>query len=215
MSTTANSSPLPREGTPSKVLRAVAIMGAMAVLGAFVGLFVGHSQAAVYRASDQALIEVWSVDSLVLTGQSSDLTSDDEADAATIVTSRAVVELAISTLHENGLTADDLRADIAATPSVTSHFVTVSVTGSSAAEASSRLSAVGRAFVHVARNKVLYSATRLAALPESQLGTNAAATAIKTRAALVARPRLASAATQQSVYAPQRGHGRASWACRS
>jgi capsular polysaccharide biosynthesis protein len=186
---TPDSSPSKARARPSpNVLRAVAIMGVLLVLGALVGLFVGHTQAAVYQASDQALIEVWSVDSLVLTGQSSDLTSDDESDAATIVTSRAVLDVAVANLRENGLTADDLRTDITATPSTTSHFVTIAVTGSSSAQASSRLSAVGKAFVKVARNKVLAAATRLAALPDSQLGSSgSAASTIKTRASLVAK----------------------------
>jgi capsular polysaccharide biosynthesis protein len=187
VSAPTNSSPPRRGRAPSKIIRAIAVMGVLLVLGALVGLFVGRAQDPVYRASDQALIEVWSVDSLVLTGQSSDLTSDDEADAATIVTSRAVLDQAVSALRENGLTADDLRTAITATPSLTSHFVTLSVTGSSSTEASRRLNAVGQSFVKVARTKVLASATRLAALPKAELGTSSAAAAIKARAALVSR----------------------------
>lgn len=169
----------------SLAVRAAALLLLFAVVGTVAGVVIGRSKSATYVVDEQVLIQTWSIDSLVLSGQASDLTAEDQADATTIATSQAVLQNAVASLGEPGLTVADLRRDVTAESSPTSHFLTLQARAASPSQATARVQAVANAFVAVASDTVLASAKRLADLPANQVGVNSTAETIRVRAQLV------------------------------
>ncbi|MHA3701550.1 hypothetical protein ACXR2U_05155 [Jatrophihabitans sp. YIM 134969] len=164
--------------------RVTALLLVLAVLGGLAGFLVDATRPTRWQSDRQALIRVWSIDSLVLSGQTTPVGSTDLAGAVVVVTSSDVLTAAAAALGETGVTARSLAADVTASASDTSDFVQITATGPDAAEADRRAQAVADAFVAVVRQKVLASASQIAALTAG--GTTQGQSDIQIRAQAVA-----------------------------
>lgn len=139
----------------------VTVLTALGVAG---GLALNMLRGPQYEATTDVLVQFWSIDAFLLTGQGSPVQSEDVADAATLATSRDVLDDAERTL-DDGRTGAELAHDVTATPQLTSHAVEIVATADDP-EAARRLSAA------VAAGMTKSVQQRIAATASSLAGTS-------------------------------------------
>jgi capsular polysaccharide biosynthesis protein len=132
--------------------------------GAVTGWAISRSQATEYEASTSVLVRYWAVETYVLTGQGTQVTSQDISGAAIFASSDEVLDRTVQTLAD-GRTADDL--DITATPLVAANAVQIVATAESAADAQEISSTVADAMVAVLQDRIVDTASGLADATDS------------------------------------------------
>lgn len=132
-------------------------------LGGAAGWFVEHSRGPQYQASTDVLVQFWSVQGFLLTGQGSPVSSQDVADAATLATSPDVLELAASRLG-NGITGTALASTVTATPQLVSHGITIVATGTAPGQARDASEAVAQAMTDTLNQRIENTAAGLSAV---------------------------------------------------
>lgn len=136
------------------------LLGLLAVIGVAAGVVVNLLRPPQWQASTDALVRTWSIDSLLISGEATPVSTEDQVDAATVATSQQVLGVAATTLAD-GRTWMDLSKGVTATPAVASHFVTITATGRDAASAQATSEAVAAAFSNVTRQNLVTAAAGL------------------------------------------------------
>lgn len=150
-----------RRRTPRRMrLLAAALVAGLAVVGAAGGWLVGRASGPEYQATTQVLVQFWSINSFLLTGQGDTVSSTDVADAATLATSSDVLDAAARRL-DDGRTGADLGKDVTATPGVASHAVSIVATGTTAAGARNASKDVAAAMITSLNQRISDTATNL------------------------------------------------------
>lgn len=134
------------------------------------GWELGRIQGPQYQATTEVLVQFWSINGFLLTGQGNTVSSDDVADAATLATSADVLADAARRL-DDGRTANELAADVTATPETVSHAVTVVATASTADAARRTSAAVTEAMIASVDRQISDTATSLAGNAGGDFGT--------------------------------------------
>jgi capsular polysaccharide biosynthesis protein len=137
--------------------------------GAAGGWEVGRIQGPQYQATTEVLVQFWSINGFLLTGQGNTVSSDDVADAATLATSADVLADAGNRL-DDGRTASVLAADVTATPETVSHAVTVVATASTANAARRTSAAVAAAMIASVDRQISATASSLAGTAGGDFG---------------------------------------------
>jgi capsular polysaccharide biosynthesis protein len=106
----------------------------LTLLGAGAGFALETARGVQFQARTEVLVRFWSVESFLLTGQSSTVTSADVSDAATLAGSRDVLTRAADDL-DDGRDAVDLSSAVSVAPSSASNAVTIVATAGDAATA--------------------------------------------------------------------------------
>lgn len=140
---------------------AAVLLGVLLVLGVAAGGAIELVRGPQWQASTDALVRAWSVDSLLLTGQTTPVTTADQADAAVVAVSRTVLERAATDLGE-ARGWEYLSEHVTAVPMPVSHFVTITATGVDGDTAQRISEAVAGAFSTVMRENLTTSAEGLA-----------------------------------------------------
>lgn len=143
----------------SRVLAAL-LVALFTVGGAAAGWAVEQAKGPQFRASTDVLVRFWSVESFLLSGQSTQVTSADVADAATLASSRDVLTRAAAELHD-GRTASDLATKVAVTPSATSNAVSIAATATDARTAKRTSEAVAAAMISALKDRITASSEGL------------------------------------------------------
>lgn len=146
------------------VRRAAALMGALFVAGLLAGLAADHLRPPVWEASTDVLVRTWSTESLLLTGQPAQLTSADQADAATVAVSEPVLGRAAAALGGN-LDWHELAETVTAEPVPGSHLVRITATGVDERTAAARSDAVAGAFSDLRKEQLDAAAAELVRTP--------------------------------------------------
>jgi capsular polysaccharide biosynthesis protein len=132
---------------------AVLLVAGLAFLGGASGWAVEHARGPEWQASTEVLVRFWSVESFLLSGQSSSVSSADVADAATLARSRDVLDGAATRLPDDR-TGAELGKDVTVTPSSTSNSITIEATGTDAATARRTSEAVATAMIAALQNRI-------------------------------------------------------------
>lgn len=137
----------------------------LTALGAAAGWEVEHHRGPQFRASTAVLVQFGAVQGYLLTGQGSQVSTQDVADAATLATSPDVLDLAATRLG-HGARGTALARRVSATPQLVSHGVTITATGTSAAEAERTSEAVASATTDTFDQRIKATAAGLADLAD-------------------------------------------------
>jgi capsular polysaccharide biosynthesis protein len=148
---------------------AVLLVAVFTVGGAVAGWAVEQAKGPQFQASTDVLVRFWSVESFMLSGQSTQVTSADVADAATLASSRDVLDRAAAELHD-GQTGHDLAADVVVTPSATSNAVSITATATDAGTAKRTSAAVAAAMIAALKDRITASSQGLTGV-DSDLST--------------------------------------------
>lgn len=138
------------------------LLGVLAVLGVAAGMLVNVIRPPQWQASTDALVRTWAIDSLLISGQATPVTTEDQVDASTVATSQEVLTAAATRLAD-GRTWTDLEQTVTATPAEASHFVTITATARDAPTAQATAEAVANAFADLARQNLTAAAAGLTA----------------------------------------------------
>lgn len=138
---------------------ALLIVG-LTVIGAAAGWAVGQVRGPEYQVRTDVLVRFWSIESYLLTGQASTVSSLDVADAATLAQSRGVLGDAAARL-DDGRTAGDLAATVTVTPQATANAVAIVATAPTAGAAQRTSEAVAAAMIAAVRQRITDTATSL------------------------------------------------------
>lgn len=130
------------------------------VAGAGAGWAVEHARGPQWQASTEVLVRFWSVESFLLSGQSTPVSSADVADAATLASSRDVLDRAASRLGD-GRTGSDLATEVVVTPSATSNAVSIAATETDPATARKTSEAVAAAMIAALQDRITASSQGL------------------------------------------------------
>ena len=145
----------------------VVLLTVLLVLGAGAGVAVEFTRGEQWRSSTDALVRTWSVDSLLLSGATTDVGTSDQADAAVVAVSQEVLGRAAADL-DDGRAGQAQSEDVTATPVASSHIVTITATGRTAAEAETTSEAVAEAFAGYVRTTLTDAAAGLLATEAGQ-----------------------------------------------
>lgn len=148
----------------------VALTLGLALAGAGGGYALEQSRGEQYEASTDVLVRFWSVESFLLTGQSSPVSSADVSDAATLGASRDVLDRAAGRL-DDGRDGADLAGVVSVTPSTSSNAVSVTAGGTDAAGAQDASEAVAAAMIEALRDRITASAEGLSADDTGEFAT--------------------------------------------
>jgi capsular polysaccharide biosynthesis protein len=140
---------------------AVVLVVLFTVAGAAAGWAVEHAKGPQYQASTDVLVRFWSVESFLLSGQSTPVSSADVADAATLAGSRDVLDRAAASLAD-GRTATDLAATVVVTPSAVSNDVSIAATAKDPKTASRTSEAVATAMIAALQARITSSSAGVA-----------------------------------------------------
>lgn len=143
----------------SRVL-AVLLVGVLTGLGAGAGWMLERARGEEWQATTDVLVRFWSVEGYLLTGQSTPVTPQDVADAATLAHSREVLDRAAQQL-DDGRSGADLGGAVTAIPQSLSHAVSITATAGDAAEATRTVEAVAAAMVDALDDRVESAAAGL------------------------------------------------------
>jgi capsular polysaccharide biosynthesis protein len=135
---------------------AVLLVALFTVAGAAAGWAVEHAKGPQYQASTDVLVRFWSVESFLLSGQSTQVSSADVADAATLAGSRDVLDRAAARLAD-GRTGSDLAKVVVVTPSAVSNDVSIAATAKDPATASRTSEAVATAMIGALQDRITSS----------------------------------------------------------
>jgi capsular polysaccharide biosynthesis protein len=144
----------------SSRVMAVLLVAVFTVAGAAAGWAVEHAKGPQYQASTDVLVRFWSVESFLLSGQSTQVTSADVADAATLASSRDVLDRAATQL-DDGQNASDLAGEVVVTPSATSNAVSIAATATDASTAEQTSEAVAKAMIAALEDRITASSAGL------------------------------------------------------
>lgn len=143
----------------SRRAAAVLVVG-LALAGAGGGYALEHSRGEQFEASTDVLVRFWSVESFLLTGQSSTVSSADVADAATLAGSRDVLDRAADDL-DDGRDGAALAGTVVVTPSSSSNAVSITATATDAATAEATSEAVAAAMIDALEDRITTSSAGL------------------------------------------------------
>jgi capsular polysaccharide biosynthesis protein len=129
----------------------------LTLLGAGAGFALETARGVQFQARTEVLVRFWSVESFLLTGQSSTVTSADVSDAATLAGSRDVLARAADAL-DDGRNAADLSSVISVTPESSSNAVTIVATAGDASTAEATSEAVAAAMIDALADRIKDSA---------------------------------------------------------
>ncbi|MFP5021575.1 YveK family protein [Pseudonocardia phyllosphaerae] len=146
------------------VRRAAVLMGTLFLVGLLAGLVVDQLRPASWKAGTDVLVRTWSTDSLLLTGQPAELTTADQADAATVAVSEPVLTRAAATLGA-GMDWHELTTTVTAEPVPSSHLVRITATGTDERTAAARADAVAAAFADLRKEQLDAAAAGLVRTP--------------------------------------------------
>jgi capsular polysaccharide biosynthesis protein len=146
---------------------AAVLLLVMLLVGLGAGLLVNAVRPALWKASTDALVRTWTIDSLLISGTATPVTTQDQADAATVAVSRQVLERAAQQLGD-GRTGEQLALAVTATPVAGSHLVTISATGPDRDTAERTSQAAATAFADVTRQNLVVAAGALTSTPAGQ-----------------------------------------------
>lgn len=139
------------------------LVAGLTVLGGAAGWEVEHARGPQYQASTDVLVQFWSVQGYLLTGQGSPVSTQDVADAATLATSPDVLDLAASRLG-HGTQGTALARTVTVTPQLVSHGITIVATGTTAAQAEQTSQAVATAMTDTLNQRIENTAAGLSAV---------------------------------------------------
>ncbi|MCW2535787.1 MAG: hypothetical protein JWQ26_1486 [Modestobacter sp.] len=149
--------------TPRATRRVAALLiVGLTLLGAGVGWAVEAARGAEYQVRTDVLVRFWSVESYLLTGQGSSVSSLDVADAATLAQSRGVLGDAAERL-DDGRTSRDLSTSVTVTPQLTSNSVVIVATAGDEDTARETSEAVAAAMIAAVRERISDTADSLKA----------------------------------------------------
>jgi capsular polysaccharide biosynthesis protein len=134
------------------------------------GWELGRIQGPEYQATTEVLVQFWSINGFLLTGQGTSVSPDDVADAATLATSTEVLAEAATALGD-GRSVSDLAAEVTATPDTVSHGVTVTATGSTADAARLASAEVASAMIDSVDAQISDTANSLADTSDSEFAS--------------------------------------------
>jgi len=134
---------------------AALLVGGLALLGVGAGWAVEHARGTEYEASTDVLVRFWSVESFLLTGQSSPVSSADVADAATLAGSRNVLDKAATRLPGHRTGAD---LNVSVVPQATSNALSIVATAADAETARQTSEAVADAMIDALQDRITASA---------------------------------------------------------
>jgi|1186.fasta_scaffold33606_2 capsular polysaccharide biosynthesis protein len=156
-----------RRRTPRRMrLFAVLLIAVLTVAGGAGGWLAGRMQGPQYQATTQVLVQFWSINSFLLTGQGDTVGSSDVADAAALATSTDVLDAAARRL-DDGRTGAELAGDVTATPGVTSHAVSIVATATTAADARTASAEVAAAMIESLDQRISDTAEGVAGTGDS------------------------------------------------
>jgi hypothetical protein len=148
---------------------AALLVAGPALLGVGAGWAVEHARGERFEASTDVLVRFWSVESFLLTGQSSPVNSADVADAATLAASRDVLDLAADRLAD-GRDGAELSGAVTVVPQATSNAVTITATAGDADTARTTSSAVAAAMIRALQNRIAASTAGLTGTENGEFG---------------------------------------------
>jgi capsular polysaccharide biosynthesis protein len=129
------------------------LVAGLTVLGVASGWAVEQARGAQFQASTDVLVQFWSVQGYLLTGQGSTVSTQDVADAATLATSPDVLDLAASRLGK-GTDGAALSPAVTVTPQLVSHGITIVATEKTAADAERTSQAVATAMTDTLTQRI-------------------------------------------------------------
>jgi capsular polysaccharide biosynthesis protein len=148
---------------------AAALVLLFTVVGAVGGWAVEHAKGPQFQASTDVLVRFWSVESFLLSDQSTPVSSSDVVDAATLADSPDVLNRAAAALHDSR-TGNDLATSVVVTPSSDSNDVNIAATAADPATARRTSAAVANAMISALDDRIKASIAGLPGGTEFQSG---------------------------------------------
>lgn len=176
---------------------AVVLVLLFTVVGAAGGWAVEHAKGPKFQASTDVLVRFWSVESFLLSDQSTPVSSSDVVDAATLADSPDVLNAAAAALHD-GRTGNDLVRSVSVVPASASNDVNITATASDPETARRTSAAVAQAMIAALDDRIQASIRGLPGGTEFQSGVFQRAEVL-TRSV---RPLIALATSQPTQTAP-------------
>jgi capsular polysaccharide biosynthesis protein len=136
------------------------VVAVLTVLGVGAGWALERARGEEWQAATDVLVRFWSVEGYLLTGQSSPVSAQDVADAATLARSSDVLDRA-ARLLDDGRSGADLRGAVTVVPQSTAHAVSITATADSATTARRTSEAVATATVDALGDRVQSAADGL------------------------------------------------------
>lgn len=137
--------------------------------GAVAGWAVEHAKGPQFQASTDVLVRFWSVESFLLSDQSTPVSSSDVVDAATLASSLDVLNRAATAL-DDGRTGAELGNAVEVVPASASNDVNITATASDPATARRTSTAVANAMIAALDDRIKASIAGLPGGTEFQSG---------------------------------------------
>ena len=154
---------------------AVLILVALAVAGACVGIVLDQLRGPEWQASTDVLVQVSSVDALLLTGQAATVSNEDIADSAAMAVSQPVLTRVAQQMNE-GQDWTDLSARVSALPVASSHVVSITAKATDPEAAVRTSEVVATTVSDIAKERMQAAAAKLSPITsanDSELGRRA------------------------------------------